>query len=1135
MKKTVLLSLMLVLSSTLFAQQEASNWFFGDGAGITFNNDGTITPTTGNLFTDEGCTSISDNNGNLLFYTDGIFVYDRNNALMPNGTGLDGNPSSTQSGLIVPKPGDPHIYYIFTVDTFFQNQPDSGFHYSEVDMTLNGGLGDVTIKNIDLLDNSSEKISAVLKDCQSQSIWVVTFSNETGAFAATNSDNDFNTFHAYEVTTTGVNATPVSSTIPNLIIDEQRGYLKFSPDGTKLAVANIDEGLFLFDFDAATGSVTNVGGAATPLSLFIPANNGGIFSYGLEFSPNSQYLYVASYNNFFDQNNPAQNDNPDNHNSSLFQFDVTAADVQASAVLIDERNSYRTALQLGPDGRIYRTASDSYNNGLPFLTYINSPNETGLNCDYDFDNNRIDLLNNSRQGLPPFIASFFVETVDIINNPDLAINANELPLCDGDTYTLSAELLPDAVYTWSVDGIVQGTQPVPNEFEVTTNGLYEVLIEFTNGDCNTFEGVANVMYFSNVFATAPANSAPADISINVCDDANNDQEFSFTDFDVQIPNIIGAQDPINFNIKYYTSLTDATNDENEIAFPFTNTVNNQPIFVRVENRLNPNCFTTTDTNTGDTIQFFLNVFDTPVANSVDPVEDCDTEGDTTDGVITFTLTDYDATILGTGQDAADYTITYHASSMDAMNGTPVINNTHQNTPFNDEVFYRITNNANTDCFSTNSFFITVNLTPEANDVDLFQCDEDGISDGRVTFNITEKNDEVTGGNPAFTVEYFLNMSDAMNGTDAVNGSNYENISNPQILVSKVTDPNSGCYSLSEFTLRVSATSANDAYLSLCDTDDEEDGFIDFDLSLADAQVLDGLPAGLDLAYYLTLDDALLEQNPLENDYRNEVAFNQTIFVRVENDNDCYGINEVELEVFTLPNVETEFETLYCFNDFPEPIVINGGVINDVPNNYYYNWSTGETTIEIEVNTPGTYTVEVSNVEGCSKTRTVTVLASNIASIDNVEVTDASQNNTVTVIASGEGDYVYALDDPNGPYQVSNVFENVNPGIYTVYVRDENGCGISEELISVVGFPKFFTPNGDNQNDFWQVKGISDQFQPGTVIYIYDRHGKLISEVNPLSSGWDGNYNGNPMPASDYWFSVTLEDGRTFSSYFALKR
>ena len=80
MKKTVLLSLMLLLSSALFAQQEASNWFFGDGAGITFNNDGTITPTTGNLFTDEGCTSISDNNGNLLFYTDGIFVYARNNA-----------------------------------------------------------------------------------------------------------------------------------------------------------------------------------------------------------------------------------------------------------------------------------------------------------------------------------------------------------------------------------------------------------------------------------------------------------------------------------------------------------------------------------------------------------------------------------------------------------------------------------------------------------------------------------------------------------------------------------------------------------------------------------------------------------------------------------------------------------------------------------------------------------------------------------------------------------------------------------------------------------------------------------------------------------------------------------------------
>ena len=178
---------------------------------------------------------------------------------------------------------------------------------------------------------------------------------------------------------------------------------------------------------------------------------------------------------------------------------------------------------------------------------------------------------------------------------------------------------------------------------------------------------------------------------------------------------------------------------------------------------------------------------------------------------------------------------------------------------------------------------------------------------------------------------------------------------------------------------------------------------------------------------------------------------------------------------------------------------------------------------------------MSNVAGCSKERTVVVNASNTATINDVEVIDASENNTITVLVSGEGDYEFALNNPNRLYQESNVFENVRPGIYTVFVRDINGCGITEEIVSVIGFPKFFTPNGDSQNDFWQVKGISSQFQPDTVIYIFDRYGKLLTQLDPIGSGWDGNYIGSPMPTDDYWFSVTLQDGRQFSSHFTLKR
>ncbi|MCK8482311.1 T9SS type B sorting domain-containing protein, partial [Psychroserpens algicola] len=152
------------------------------------------------------------------------------------------------------------------------------------------------------------------------------------------------------------------------------------------------------------------------------------------------------------------------------------------------------------------------------------------------------------------------------------------------------------------------------------------------------------------------------------------------------------------------------------------------------------------------------------------------------------------------------------------------------------------------------------------------------------------------------------------------------------------------------------------------------------------------------------------------------------------------------------------------------------------------------------------------------------------------VTDATSNNTITVFVTGEGVYQFALDDPLGPYQDSNVFENVSFGFHTVYVKDvENDCGTVEEIVSVIGFPKFFTPNGDEYNPYWQVKGISSDFQPNTQILIFDRYGKLLVELDPLGPGWDGTFNGFNMPSSDYWFVVTLQDGRTFRSHFALKR
>jgi len=118
------------------------------------------------------------------------------------------------------------------------------------------------------------------------------------------------------------------------------------------------------------------------------------------------------------------------------------------------------------------------------------------------------------------------------------------------------------------------------------------------------------------------------------------------------------------------------------------------------------------------------------------------------------------------------------------------------------------------------------------------------------------------------------------------------------------------------------------------------------------------------------------------------------------------------------------------------------------------------------------------------------------------------------------------------------FDNVSGGDHIVYVRDVNGCGILSRDVTVIDYAKFFTPNGDGNNDTWTIKGIDTQ--PTAVIYIHDRYGKLLKQLSPSSPGWDGTYNGNLMPSSDYWFTLqyiepTTGENKTFSAHFALKR
>ncbi len=470
-----------------------------------------------------------------------------------------------------------------------------------------------------------------------------------------------------------------------------------------------------------------------------------------------------------------------------------------------------------------------------------------------------------------------------------------------------------------------------------------------------------------------------------------------------------------------------------------------------------------------------------------------------------------------------------------QNGNLLSGNTGFELEVENEGIYSVEVLLDNGCTSYGSIQIEYSPRPIATDNALVQCDTDGVFDGLTTFNLTQINETLINTIPNREVKFYTTLTSAQNSINDVDGTAFNNTSNPQVVYAQLIDTITNCFDIAELTLSVSTSTANDTELEFCDSDGTEDGYFNFTLSNADAEVLLGLPSSFSLNYYETYQDALLEVNPLAANYTNTTPYNQTIFARVENGNDCHGINRVKLVVFKLPELVIQEEHVICLNTFPSPITLDAGVINGFTPTLFYDWSTGETTPEIQVNTPGIYTVTVSNTNGCSTLRTITVLPSNIATFDSIEIVDGVENNTVTVFVSGEGEYEYALDSEFTGYQDSNVFSEVNPGYHTVYVRDKNDCGTVKENIAIIGFPKFFTPNGDGYNDTWQVYGINTPDQVYSEISIFDRFGKLLIKLSPSSAGWDGTFNGVNTPSSDYWFSIKLQNNKIFRGHFSLRR
>jgi hypothetical protein len=345
-------------------QNETTKWYFGKFAALDFSTNPPTSLNNSSMTTQEGCASIADpNTGNLLFYTDGITIWNKNHLPMANGTGLMGNFSTTQSAIIVKQPGNSNIYFVITVDL---QGSSNGLRYSVVDMSLVTGTGSVTIKNTLLYAPSTEKVTGV-RHCNGTDIWIVS--------------HEFNTdnFRSYLLTSAGMSMTPVISQVGSVHGVSGQGYMRVSSNGKKLACAKSNGSpseLELYDFDPATGIVSN---------YIMISNSVGNF-WGCEFSPDNTKLYGGTINP-----------------GGLYQWDICAGSSTAiiSSSVIITTSVVLPCLQNAPDGKIYCAKWTGTTLGV-----INDPNLPGILC--NFNPNGVTLTTGSvTTGLPNFVTSYF--------------------------------------------------------------------------------------------------------------------------------------------------------------------------------------------------------------------------------------------------------------------------------------------------------------------------------------------------------------------------------------------------------------------------------------------------------------------------------------------------------------------------------------------------------------------------------------------------------------------------------------------------------------------------------------------------------------------------------------------------------
>ena len=423
-----------------------------------------------------------------------------------------------------------------------------------------------------------------------------------------------------------------------------------------------------------------------------------------------------------------------------------------------------------------------------------------------------------------------------------------------------------------------------------------------------------------------------------------------------------------------------------------------------------------------------------------------------------------------------------------------------------------------------SRIIFVNIPDTLDIPNMLNFCDDISNDNSVSISVDELQDMTLRSDDCGTITFHLTEEDAQNNSNAFQNE-FTTTTNPQVIylrLQQLLNPNNVTITPITISIDDFPTLDNQEYI-FCQ---EEDEAINFNNTIFD-NLFSGNNLCALITYHLTEADANSNSNQLSNEFIFPIG-ETVIYIRVE-DIEAGLFYITNIPVIVKPKPKLQLEDWYY-------ICPNQSLIIDIEEEYdTYTWSTEANTSNIEIDEPGSYTIEVLNQtsEGdCTDSHTFNVSISDLPSEIEILVNDLSTNNVIEIFADGLGDYEYSLDGII--YQDNPIFDDLQESEYTLYIRDKNGCGVITESVFLLIQPKFFTPNQDGTNDFWQIK--SSFREPDLYVEIFNRYGKLLKVFNGSSIGWDGTFNGLDLPTNDYWFKINRpSNGRVYSGHFTLKR